>query len=266
MQVLLAKDAIFPITKNIEGGKFDISPKTNIGIPGTIQGEGKLSGVVSLFIRFAGCNLFCQWQTPNGISECDTSYASYNIRETIKTDTDTVVSTILLNSGNINNIVITGGEPFLQRDALLDLCRKLKSHNFHITIETNATIYDKDICKYVDLLSLSPKLMSSTPQTKHKEVHERLRLNYSVIQNFISSSLDIQLKFVVSNSKDIEEIKLLLKNVKGWRKEDILLMPPGTTYEELEQNSKFILKNCLLNGWRYSTRLQIILFGNKIGV
>jgi len=266
MQILLAKDAIFPITKNIEGEKFDISPKTDIGIPGTIQGEGKLSGIASLFIRFAGCNLFCQWQTSYGISECDTSYASYNISGSVKTDTDVVVQTILLNSKNIDHVVITGGEPFLQRDALLDLCKKLKSHNFHITIETNATIYDKDVCKYVDLLSLSPKLMSSTPQNNHKEAHERLRLNYSVIQNFISSKKDVQLKFVVSNSKDIDEIKLLLQNLSGWKKEDILLMPPGTTYEELNQSSNFIIKNCLLNGWRYSTRLQIILFGNKIGV
>ena len=36
----------------------------------SIQGEGELTGIPSVFIRTSGCNLRCRW--------CDTKYASWN--------------------------------------------------------------------------------------------------------------------------------------------------------------------------------------------
>jgi organic radical activating enzyme len=57
-------------------------------------------------------------------------------------------------------VVITGGKPFLQSDELVELCRRLSGEEFHITIETNGTIF---VPLGAKLISLSPKLSNSTP-------------------------------------------------------------------------------------------------------
>ena len=50
----LAKDGIFPITKDKDGKLLKELPASGLHVPGTIQGEGKLNGIPSLFIRLAG--------------------------------------------------------------------------------------------------------------------------------------------------------------------------------------------------------------------
>lgn len=270
--LLLSKDGIFPITKDKDGNPLPILPASGFNFPGTIQGEGKLNGIPSLFIRLAGCNLRCSWTTDTGnVSICDTLHASYRVKDSYKATTDEICNVVKYNSKHIDHLVITGGEPFLQPEGLIDLCNKMKERkDYHITIETNGSLYHEKLADYIDLFSISPKLSSSTPPAPYASLHNDVRINTECLQAFITHARrynkDFQLKFVYAAEQDIAEIKSLLLKLKGWKNEDILLMPLGGNQQELSQNTQKTLEHCIQNGWRYCDRLHITLFGAKHGV
>ena len=116
----------------------------------SIQGEGKLAGVPSVFVRASGCNLRCVW--------CDTPYASWD-PEGDDVPVDEIVRRVAL--FDCRHVVLTGGEPMIMPD-IGALCDALKAwrDDCHITIETAATVYRP---LKLDLASLSPKLSNSTP-------------------------------------------------------------------------------------------------------
>ena len=264
--MLLAKDGIFPITRDEKGELLPFPPASDFDFPGTIQGEGKLCGIPSLFIRLAGCNLRCCWETADGrISTCDTAYAAYELKDTRQMSIEEIYRIVLNNTASIRHIVITGGEPFLQSKELKQLSYSLKQNNkFHLTVETNATLFHPEVAQYIDLFSLSPKLSTSHYQAEAQSV------NIDAINSFIEyaqkNHKDFQLKFVYSCEPDIQEIKALLSQLKGWKNEDVLLMPLGGNLEVLRINTQKTLEYCILNGWRYCDRLHISLFGDKQGV
>jgi 7-carboxy-7-deazaguanine synthase len=146
------------------------------------------------------------------------------------------------------------------------LCDVLKARGHHITIETAATVYKP---LKLDLASLSPKLANSTPVERDggrfAAAHERQRMNVPVIQAFIDSSPGFQLKFVVSADADLVEIRTVLEQLKGWRGEDVLLMPEGTDAPALEARAGWVSEICKREGFRYCPRLHVALYGNRRG-
>jgi len=220
----------------------------------SIQGEGKLMGVPSVFVRASGCNLRCTW--------CDTPYASWE-PEGEELSVDEIVRRVLAFSAA--HVVLTGGEPMIMPQ-IAELCATLKSHRRHITIETAATVYRE---VQLDLASLSPKLANSTPVDRaggrFAENHERQRMNVPVIQRFIDASPDFQLKFVVSTETDLAEIREVLDRLKNWRPADVLLMPEGTDAATLHQRAGWVSELCKREGFRYCPRLHVTLYGNKRG-
>jgi 7-carboxy-7-deazaguanine synthase len=220
----------------------------------SIQGEGKLTGVPSVFVRASGCNLRCAW--------CDTPYASWN-PEGEETAIGDIVSRIRQYSAR--HVVLTGGEPMIMPD-IAPLCEALKREGCHITIETAGTVF---VPVSLDLASLSPKLSNSTPSQREggrfARAHERLRLNVRVLQQFIDTAPQFQLKFVVSNPLDLSEIEQLLGQLRGWAADDVLLMPEGTDAQTLHQRGVWIADLCKQHGYRFCPRLHIELFGNRRG-
>ena len=159
MKLNLVQGGIFPIKGNLN------EDSTGFKYSGTFQGEGKLTGTPCLFIRTSTCNLRCAWKGLDGNgSLCDTPYSSHNA-ETNHMEIDEIIDIVIENTvpQYINHVVISGGEPTMQSEALLELLKRLKNLNYHITIETNATRFNDEFCKYIDLVSMSPKLSSSTP-------------------------------------------------------------------------------------------------------
>jgi 7-carboxy-7-deazaguanine synthase len=219
----------------------------------SIQGEGRLSGVPSTFIRLTGCNLRCSW--------CDTPYTSW-----APEGERLMLAEILqrVDSLPARHAVITGGEPLLSPEVVM-LCAALRERDLHVTVETAATVFRPVAC---DLASLSPKLSNSTPYQRDAGRfalrHERLRLRPDVIRAFMDRS-DYQLKFVVADPIDVDEVEELLEQLPGVDREKVLLMPQGTTTEELARRGPCVAEVCKQHGFRYCPRLHIELFGNRRG-
>lgn len=224
----------------------------------SLQGEGKLIGVPSVFVRASGCNLRCVW--------CDTPYASWN-PEGPDLSLEEIVSTV--QSFDCRHIVLTGGEPMIMPE-IVELAARLDALGKHITIETAATVF-KPIASH--LASLSPKLSNSTPHEREggrfAALHEKQRLRPDVIDAWIGQQRDLQrdfqLKFVVSEERDLGEIGELLGQIQTVDAADVLLMPEGTDARILRERSQWLGEVCKREGFRYCPRLHVELYGNTRG-
>nr|WP_321410700.1 7-carboxy-7-deazaguanine synthase QueE [uncultured Carboxylicivirga sp.] len=283
-KLVLANEGVFPVVKDKNGNPLSDQPKTGLLMPGTIQGEGKLAGVPSLFIRLSSCNLRCIWQMEDGsYCRCDTTYASFHPDQTIEMEVDEIVQWLKHNLGSVKHVVVTGGEPLLQKKPLAVLCQKIKEElNLHITIESNGTLFDSEVAQWVDLFSISPKLRNSEPNAEKLasynlkdagpfKFHAEKRRNIGALQSYINicnqSDKELQLKFVIGKPEDYKEIQSeYLDQLADYHSNDILLMPLGATREEIAKSAPMVLEMSIANGWRYSPRVHIELFGSKSGV
>ena len=161
------------------------------------------------------------------------------------------------------HVVITGGEPFIQPKALTELCYELDKRGHHITIETNATLFTEVAAH---LISMSPKLRNSNPPSDNRffKRHERERIRPDVILKFLNR-YPCQVKFVVDTPEDLAEIQALETEI-GIPAETILLMPQGTTSTVLQQKQEWLVDLCKENGYRYSPRVHVDIWGDKRGV
>lgn len=220
----------------------------------SIQGEGKLAGMPSAFVRTSGCNLRCTW--------CDTPYASW-APEGTQQSVEQVLAWV--HETGARHVVITGGEPMIHRE-IDSLCAQLTEAGKHVTIETAGTIFRP---LELSLLSLSPKLANSTPWEREggrfARPHEQKRLNMRAMQQLIDAAPDIQIKFVVSAPEDLAEIEQVLSRLDGWTPADVLLMPEGTDAATLDGRAGWLTEVCKSTGYRFCPRLHVHLYGNTRG-
>ena len=221
----------------------------------SIQGEGELTGVPSVFVRTSGCNLRCNW--------CDTMYASWD-PEGPEMSVDQIVVDVANHPAQ--HCVLTGGEPMIAK-GIGDLAQALRATGKHITIETAATVPPEGIA--CDLASISPKLGNSTPDARlsagWREKHEQLRLRPDVIRAWVDQG-NYQLKFVVNSADDVDEIQDLLASLKRQvPPHKVLLMPEGTTTEVIRGRNKAVVELCKRFGFRLCHRLHVEWFGHTRG-
>lgn len=222
----------------------------------SLQGEGELTGVASVFVRTSGCNLRCTW--------CDTPYASWN-PEGRQLSVPEIMAEIEAHP-TTRHVVLTGGEPMIAKE-LRTLAAAIKATGRHITIETAATVAPDQIA--CDLASLSPKLLNSAPDPERhatwRRKHEATRWQPEVVRQWIDR-YPYQFKFVVSRPEDIEELEHMLAALKREiPRHKVLLMPEGTTLEKMRSRATWLAAICRDRGYRYAFRLHIELYGNKRG-
>ena len=215
----------------------------------SLQGEGRLAGVPSIFIRLAGCPLRCSW--------CDTKYA-WDSAAGRQMTCEQILEAV--RDYPTRYVVLTGGEP-LTHEGISELAAAICSKGYHLTIET-AGIHIIDGLQ-ADLMSISPKLSNSDPKTD-TDKHQTERLNRDILRKLMAA-YDYQLKFVVDTPKDLDEIADLLAKLGEIDLYKVWLMPQATQTEEYLEKSRWLVEYCKQTGFSFSPRLQVMLWGSQRG-
>ena len=218
----------------------------------SIQGEGASAGAPTVFLRLGTCNLTCTW--------CDTRYtwdwANFSYRKEVMALSGEEVEE-RVRAFDLPHLVITGGEPLLQQKELAPLAASLKGRGFHCEVETNGTVAPSD--EMVDSIAqwnVSPKTGNSGNPQERREVS-------GVIEAF--RDLDnAYFKFVVAEPGDVDEVSDLLSSYHLPR-ERVMLMPEGVTPQVLRHRGRWLAEACAERGFRFTTRLHILLWGDQRG-
>lgn len=210
----------------------------------SIQGEGMLSGVPSVFVRLAGCNLRCVW--------CDTAYArDPHAGESVRLSD--LASRICAFPTRF--VVLTGGEPMIAPGAHA-LAAALRECGKHLTVETNGTLPPDGIA--CDLASVSPKLAHSSAAPR-EDASERIRP--SALAAWVDG-YEYQLKFVVASPDDLAEARGVVDAIgRPIPPERVLLMPEGARRNPPRRRDAWLVDACKATGFRYCRRLHVDLFG-----
>jgi 7-carboxy-7-deazaguanine synthase len=228
----------------------------------SLQGEGTLAGMPTVFVRTSGCNLRCWF--------CDSYHTSWEPTHAWM-DLDGILAAV--EEYDAEHVVLTGGEPMMH-EASAELLDRLGERGYHTTVETNGTIY-RDT--HIDLASISPKLASSTPTPERDpkgegawaERHEERRIDMDALARLVDD-YESQLKFVVTGPEDMAEITDLVERVRNATStrvpdSDVLLMPEGVTREELEETRTVVAELAMEYGYRYTPRLHVDLWNDAPG-
>lgn len=223
----------------------------------TLQGEGVTAGQPAVFLRLHFCNLACTW--------CDTKYTWDKTRKefwqepvdwSYKKATDKIKTAWQEKFGlntpdSKKRLVITGGEPLLQQGKIVKLLNLLPG--WEKEIETNGTV--------IPLPELSNCQINCSPKLENSKNLLALRFKPEVLKQ-ISSLPNSWFKFVVTQTKDLEEIDRIITSCKLNPKK-IIIMPEGRTAEVVSNNLKQVESEVQKRQWQITKRNQLIWFGNK---
>lgn len=216
----------------------------------TLQGEGQSIGKPAVFLRLHFCNLRCSW--------CDTKYTwDKNSREFWQEGENWNFQKTFQEIAQYpaKRLVITGGEPMLQQAKIAEFMELIP--DWETEIETNGTI--KPLTQLIERcqFNVSPKLENSGNSLKS-------RYKPDVVRAF-NALPKTTFKFVVQAKEDLEEIDRIIEEC-DLDSSKIIIMPEGTTQDEIKNHSLSISERVKQKGWRLLPRLQVMLWGTQRGI
>ncbi len=203
------------------------------------------------FLRLGACNLRCRY--------CDTPYTwdfeRYDVKSEVRNQTiEEVLERVL--SANPMRLVVTGGEPLLQQQALTQLFAQL-SDSMAIEIETNGTIMPIDaLWSRVNQWNVSPKLALSGMSSDERLVMPVLRAFAQCERAY--------LKLVVAEPSDMSEGDQMIVD-SAWPPDRVVWMPEGTSAQRLNLRGRWLAEQAARRNQRFSTRLHVLLWGGERG-
>ena len=224
------------------------------------QGEGPTIGEPACFLRTGGCNLHCVW--------CDTPYTwrwtdqfpnqsntVYDPKVEVKMKTAHEVAVALWVAGlSAKTILIaTGGEPMLQQKGLVEVFDQVECK--HIEIETAGTMAPiPELTRRTDIrYNVSLKFDNSGNSVERRErphAIEALR-DTGQVQAW---------KFVAIEPDDLRKMSDL---VERYKLAPIYVMPEGTVAGAVNGHAQDLAADVLKLGWNLTTRLQVLLYGDR---
>jgi 7-carboxy-7-deazaguanine synthase len=217
----------------------------------SVQGEGPSAGAPSIFLRLSTCNLRCSW--------CDTKYTwdwtAFRYEDEVHAMSVADVRERIARSTS-GRLVVTGGEPLLQRRELEALLAELPA-DLYVEVETNGTLFAGDgLAARIDQWNVSPKLGNSG------EPRER-RLKEDVLASFRSTGKAF-LKLVVDGEADVPEVDALIRQL-DWPRDRVLLMPQAARRAELVEKGPRVDALAARLKLRSSPRLHVLQWDGKRG-
>tara|TARA_R110000803_G_scaffold35719_2_gene77105 strand:+ start:869 stop:1597 length:729 start_codon:yes stop_codon:yes gene_type:complete len=231
----------------------------------SIQGEGKTTGVPSVFVRLGGCNLMCggmgtqfDGELHNGAEwRCDT--VEVWMKAQSKEFKDVLPQDCIEAIKNNAHIILTGGEPMMQQSGLEQFIKYIKENinpKPYFEVETNGTVMPNEfLLSEIHLWNCSPKLRNSgmdNSMTFKSDVIEELNKKNTIF------------KFVVNSEKEWGEIEKDYLPIIDRQK--VYLMPAGENQELLNENKLRIVELAKEKYLNFTTRLHIELWNKKTGV
>lgn len=218
----------------------------------SLQGEGALVGLPSVFVRFAGCPFRCRW--------CDTPYA-WDYADGADLTPERIVEQV--GRWRCRFVVVTGGEPMANPDlsprpGLVELTHRLRAAGKHVTIETAGVVFIPDLA--CDLMSISPKLPNAGSAARHEAPEPTVEVLNRLIDTYA-----YQLKFVIESPRDLSEVRRIVDRLDGVRADRVMLMPQASTQEEFLERAPMVGTLCKGTGFRFGDRLHILLWDNLRG-
>lgn len=218
----------------------------------TVQGEGPSAGKRCGFLRVSGCNLTCSW--------CDTPYTwdwtgqnGQAFNKENETHSMSVYDILYELTGmGVDLVVVSGGEPMMQQEALNPVIKRLRASGFEVEVETNGTIQPK----------IDPTRFNVSPKLAHSGVRDKIRFKPDVLKSYVGQSI---FKFVCQNLTDLDEVAKIATEV-GIPNKDIWIMPEGRDAKTLMSHAEVITDEAIIRGWNITGRLHVMTWGSRRAV
>lgn len=210
----------------------------------TWQGEGPIDQQ-AFFVRTQQCGVGCTW--------CDSKFTWVSKPE-LNRSIDSIIAELEERAGEISTCIVSGGEPFMQAEAVAELSGRLVGKGWRVQFETSGTAMpspsQNPLCEFV----VSPKPPSA--QTK-------IPTNPAAIEWFRDHQAFF--KFVVKDEADLDYIKKFVSDYKLTDRR-VYLMPEGINGAQIQHSLQTIWNSKVHPDWHLTDRKHIQAWGPKRGV